>query len=224
MCTSYGLDYGPCSEQDESFGIGPLNSHESGAVLERWAAEQRGTASVTGKYALNLNPVIANHSGGRRLGLGRWGLWRDGSGPAKLSSVNSRDDSLLRSWRKEFQHRALLPATWYIEGRESFSLPKGALFAIAAITSTVIDDTTGKEWLTYSMVTRRGIGEAASGDSIRGGARMPLVLPVEMHDNWLDPEQPGDRRLVIEAQQASNDISLAMTTSIQSEPVSDHMS
>lgn len=40
---------------------------------------------------------------------------------------------------------------------------------------------------------------------------MPLVLPADMHADWLDPEQPGDAELVARVQHASEEISRSLT-------------
>jgi len=88
-----------------------------------------------------------------------------------------------------------------VEKKVRFSLPEDELFGIAALTSTVtLPD--GTERLSYSMVTRDAVGEAAD-----TWPRMPLVLPREMHDEWLDPARPGDAELVAQARLASDGIS-----------------
>lgn len=210
MCASYGLG-GGLPGTDMAYGLDPLDERDSQVLLRDWMAEQGGQAKITGKNARNLNPVIRGDTGARTLELGWWSIWLDGSGPVKFNSFNARDDKLTRSWRGPFQQRALLPAEWYIEGKKRWSLPDGQLFAIAAITSTVIDDVTGEPQLSYSMVTRSGVGEASSVVSQRGDSRMPLVLPTEMYDEWLDPDRTGNADLVAEVQVASDEISRAMT-------------
>ncbi len=204
MCASYGLGGGP--DNDHSW-IDPMDTKEGRATISRWMAERNGKAAITGRNARNLNPIIrADSSGNRSLDLAWWWIWRDGSGPVKYSAFNSRDDKLLRSWAGPFQHRAILPATWYVEKGVRFSLPEDELFGIAALTSTVTSSLTGDTLVSYSMVTRDARGEAAD-----TWDRMPLVLPRDMHDEWLDPERSGDAALVSEVQLASEQISEAMT-------------
>lgn len=228
MCATYGLGGGlggGVPGATMPYGLEPLDERDSQALLREWMQERDGQAKITGKNARNLNPVIrvgaesgaesggGESSGGdRELALGWWSIWLDGSGPVKFTSFNARDDKLMRSWRKPFQQRALLPATWYIEGKKRWALPDGQLFAIAAITSTVVEEATGEPRLSYSMVTRSGVGEASSVISQRGDSRMPLVLPAEMHDDWLDPARPGDADLVAEVQIGSDEVSRALTT------------
>lgn len=184
-----------------------MDTKEGRATISRWMAERNGKAAITGRNARNLNPIIrADSSGNRSLDLAWWWIWRDGSGPVKYSAFNSRDDKLLRSWAGPFQQRAILPATWYVEKGVRFSLPEDELFGIAALTSTVTSSLTGDTLVSYSMVTRDARGEAAD-----TWDRMPLVLPRDMHDEWLDPERSGDAALVSEVQLASEQISEAMT-------------
>lgn len=206
MCASYGLGGGPDTQHD---WIDPMDTATGRATIDRWIAERHGKAAITGRKALNLNPVIrANMSGERSIDLAWWWIWRDGSGPVKYSAFNSRDDKLLRSWSGPFQHRAILPANWYVEKGVRFSLPDDELFGIAALTSTVTNAATGEELVTYSMVTRNAVGAAAD-----TWDRMPLVLPREMHDEWLSPARKGEQSLVAEAQFASQGISEALRAS-----------
>lgn len=206
MCASYGLGGGPVSG-GARFGLDPMDTHEGRAIIDEWMREQSGKAAITGRKAVNLNPIIRADSGGvRSITPAWWWVWLDGSGPVTFSAFNSRDDKLLRSWRKPFQTRALLPATWYVEKGVRFTLPGEEAFGIAAITSTVTNDATGEQLVTYSMVTRHAVGEAAS-----VWHRMPLVLPREAHDEWLDPTRPGDADLVSGAQHASLHISTTLT-------------
>lgn len=199
MCASYGLGGGPYTERDLPFE--PMSDPANLIRLNEWISERNGSAKITGKNALNLNPIIQAEG----LTFAWWWLWLDGSGPVKFSAFNSRDDKLMSSWKTPFQQRALLPATWYVEKKVRFELPTNEVFGIAAVTSTVIDNATGEERVTYSMVTRDAVGEAAE-----VWHRMPLILPRDLHDEWLNPERPGDADLVTKAQLRSDEVSRAM--------------
>lgn len=206
MCASYGLGGGPYGE----LGLSPLDQRENKVLLNAWANEWGGKANTTRAGGANLNPVIYVDGSDRELELAWW--WHHvGGQPAKYTAFNSRDDALMTKWKSPFQHRALLPATWYNEGKKRWSLPGGEVFALAAILSprTLPDGGTG---LAYSLVTREGIGEASSVVTARGDSRMPLALPRELHDEWLNPDRPGDESLVRTVQDGSREISLAMTT------------
>lgn len=202
MCASYGLGGGPPESRRGPFGFDPLDTREGRATLERWMLESEGTASITGKHAVNLNPVILGDAAGRRLELGWWWLWLTGEGPADFPAFNSRLDRIARTWRAPFQRRALLPASWFVEKKVRFELPGSELFGIAAITSVVTDARTGEPRLSYSMVTRDAVGAVSQAHT-----RMPLLLPVEAHDEWLDPGRVGDTDLAAAAQVASEEIS-----------------
>lgn len=200
MCASYGLGGG---RGPLPLDLKPLDERDNQVLLHEWMQQRDGVAKITGKNARNLNPIIRADGDGRTLELAWWWLWLDSSGPVKYSAFNSRDDKLLRSWRKPFQQRALIPATWYIEKGQRFELD-GDTFGIAALTSTVQVD--GEELVTYSMVTRQAVGQAATVHD-----RMPLALPRGMHDEWLDPDRPGDQILVDKALFASEQISRELT-------------
>jgi len=190
-------------------GLPPLDERLTDLAVSEWMSG-REQAKITGRIARNFNPVLV--AGERPLREGWWSIWRDGTGPSGRFSFNSRDDSLMRYWRGPFQQRGLLPASWYDEGKKRWGLPDGSGFWIAAITSTVTEEATGEALLTYSMVTRHGVGEASSVVSSRGESRMPLVLPEDLLGEWLDPERAGDSELVDLIRIGSDEISRAMTT------------
>lgn len=198
MCATYGLEAG--DRDGVAWDLPPLDLWENAERIADWARNNANTARITGRHARNLNPLIRAPQGRRRLEFAWWWL-HIGNEPARFSAFNSRDDKLMAKWRRPFQDRALLPATWYIEKGARFALPGGPLFAMAAITTTAtLDD--GDELTTYSLVTRDAVAEARTVHP-----RMPLILPAELHDTWLDPERPGDEDLVIEAVAASEDLS-----------------
>lgn len=202
MCASTGLRHG-------GFGIGidgkpfaPLDEREVAEEVASWWASNSGQMKITGKNARNLNSLIRVASDGRELAFAWWWIWPTDAGPAKYSAFNARDDNLTGpAWSKPFQHRALIPANWYIEKGVRFAHPTGETFGIAAITNTV-KDADGNDLVTYSMVTREAVGEAAATWN-----RMPLVLPPETHDIWLDPEQAGTREFATDAVAWSAEVS-----------------
>ncbi|MBN9612137.1 MAG: DUF159 family protein [Actinobacteria bacterium] len=234
MCASYGIDFGIYGRGVRP-GFAPLSTPSGRVRFEQWGAESGGKASITrrSRRGVNLNPVVLQRDGARVLELAWW--WFHVAGrPAPYTAFNSRDDTLLEKWRSGLRRRALLPATWYSEGGKRWVLPDGELFGIAAITAPrALGDVPGGvpdgvpggaggprdgiacEGVSYSMVTRAGVGEAATVLSSRGESRMPLVLPREMHDAWLDPERAGDAALVAQAVRASEEISRELTSAGQ---------
>lgn len=204
MCASTGLGGG--DGRALPYDLPPMDERDNQLLINQWIQERGGIAKITGRNALNLNPIIRTSTDGdRELLLAWWWIWLDNTGPVKFSAFNSRDDKLMRSWKKPFQARALIPATWYVEKKGRFHLPDNEVFGIAALTNTVTRDD-GTELTTYSMVTREAVGEAAE-----YWPRMPLALPRDMHDEWLDPARAGDADLVTEVQHGSDEISRELT-------------
>ncbi|KAM9862617.1 SOS response-associated peptidase family protein [Leucobacter sp. BZR 635] len=208
MCAGYGLEMaGPNSAsrsaRSERTGlfraIPPGDTPEGRALLEAWIAERHGRARITGRTAQNLNPLIRVRESERELTLGWWWL-HVGGAPAKFSAFNSRADRLVSAWREPFQQRALLPASWYVEKGVRFALPDGDQFAMAAVTAPAAEGLDS-----YSLVTRGAVGGAAEVHD-----RMPLVLPRELHDEWLDPARAGDADLVRAVIALSEEISREM--------------
>lgn len=204
MCAGYGLELrGPTSTTGERVGVlafVPGRDDDQIELVRRWLDEQHGEAKITGRNARNLNPIIRRGETGTVAELAWWWLHVGGQ-PAKFTAFNSRSDRLLQSWREPFQHRALAPASWYVEKGVRFELPGGEPFGIAAITAP-----TAEEALTsYSIVTREAVADAA-----RVHNRMPLVLPESLHDEWLDQARRGDASLVERAVRASEELSAAL--------------
>lgn len=203
MCAEYGLGGGEWPDNPPPlFSIAPLGEPAVYEHVRDWSRMYRGRARITGRNALNLNPLIRVEDGARQLDFGWWSLWINGILPPKLSTFNARDDKLTTStfWREPFvAQRALLPATWYVEKKKTFELD-GQLLGIAAIyqVGTTVDEPP----ISYSMVTRDAVSEAATANN-----RMPLILPAEFHDDWLDPQTVGDEELVKAAVAASEEIS-----------------
>ncbi|UQV53748.1 SOS response-associated peptidase family protein [Corynebacterium pseudodiphtheriticum] len=207
MCATYGLE--PTMELPN---YEPLFQPESQQLLEQWMDQRSGTAKITGRKARNLNPLITAKAntdsndtapeGKRQLDLAWWWLHL-GNEPAQFSAFNARDDKLLHSrvWKKPFaQHRGLAPAHWYIEKGQRFELPNTQGYAIATITAP--SHHPDGDLLSYALVTRYAVAEAATVHP-----RMPLLLPEELHDDWLDPQLEGDEELLAEALAASESLS-----------------
>lgn len=174
-----------------------MHEPENRALLAAWASEHHGKAAITGRHAQNLNPLIHEGYGARTIELGWWWLYL-GSKPAPFSAFNARDDNLVRKWRQPLQRRAILPAHWYVEKGRTFAMPDDELFGIAAIVTPVPREG-GPAMMSYSMVTRASLARAADVHP-----RMPLLLPREAHDAWLDPARPGDQALVTDMVQQSD--------------------
>lgn len=206
MCASYGLG-GGLGEFGLTFDLPPMHEPESREVIAEWIRSSGGTARITGRRARNLNPIIHEGFGERRVDPAWWWL-HVGADPAPFSAFNSRDDRLLRSWRDAFQRRAILPASWYVEKGVRFALPGDEPFGIAAIVSPVAPAAGRPEeppLLSYSMVTRAAVGRA-----VETHPRMPMLLPRESYAAWLDPGRPGDAELLAASVRASEGLGAAV--------------
>ncbi|HIY66516.1 MAG TPA: SOS response-associated peptidase [Candidatus Agrococcus pullicola] len=164
--------------------------------------EHGGRARITGRHARNLNPLIFAGERSRELRFAWWWLHVGGS-PAKFSAFNSRSDALVAKWRTAFQRRAIAPAAWFDEKGARFALA-GQAFGMAAITTSA-RTSAGEALDTYSIVTREAVGAVAPVHN-----RMPLLVPRELHDAWLDPERVGDAELIGAVVSASDELSRAL--------------
>lgn len=209
MCNSYGLGGYLHENETPNDPLPPLDIRKNERAIAEWAKQLGGRAAITGKKSRNLNPLIrAGNTGERSLDFAWWWIWLDARGPVQYPAFNSRDDNLTKSWKKQFQERAILPASWYVEKKGKFSLPGNQQFGIAAVTSTIKQDD-GTELVTYSMVTRNS---PPGSEAAEYWHRMPLLLPEDIHDTWLDPDRPGNTELVTEVQHTSEEISRQLNT------------
>lgn len=206
MCATTGLRHGGHSTGVDGQPFAPLDDREVSAEISAWWAASDGVMKITGRRARNLNPLVVPESGERALRFAWWWIWPSSSGPAKFSAFNARADKLTgKAWASPFQRRAIIPASWYLEKGVRFSHPSDHTFGIAAITSTV-QETEDDELLTYAMVTRDAVGQAAN-----TWHRMPLVLPPTRFDAWLDPDNAGTAEFARTAVEWSESISQEMT-------------
>lgn len=204
MCASTGLRHGGIAIGIDGQPFTPLDDRPIAAEISKWWDRHNGHMSITGSRARNLNPIIMQHDSERSLEFAWWWIWLDPSGPVKFSAFNARDDKLMRSWRRPFQQRALVPASWWVEKGVIFEHVSHETMGLAAIANTVqFDD--GSALTSYALVTRDAVGEARTAND-----RMPLVLPPVRHDEWLDPGRPGDAGLAEQLTAWSEEVSLEM--------------
>lgn len=196
MCASYGLQAKP---QDIHSEFGIIDEKTSADALAGWLEEFRDEpAKPTGVHRRNLNPIVRERERDgehrRTLDLAWWKLWVRGE-PAKFPAINARVENLVGSgaWGAPFaSRRALVPATEYYEKGHVFRLPQG-LFAFAGLWS-VAKEPSGEWMVSYAIVTQPAAAHIAAIHD-----RMPLILPAEEYDTWLDPDRRGDEGLVEEA-------------------------
>ena len=200
MCASYGLQI---TAADIHYGFSVIDDKVSTAALEGWLEEFRDEpVKPTGVHRRNLNPIVREREReGERLrsiDLAWWKLWVRGE-PAKFPAINARVEGLVGSgaWSGPLKsRRGLVPATEYYEKGHRFGFD-GDLFAFAGlwnVTKTPDPSTGTDEWMvSYAIVTQPASPHVADIHD-----RMPLILPRELWDDWLDPTRTGDQDLLDE--------------------------
>jgi putative SOS response-associated peptidase YedK len=130
----------------------------------------------------------------RRLTLAKWGLvpsWsKDASGGPKMINARAEGIKDRASFRDAFRaRRCLVPANGFYEwrklekGKQPFhiGMPDGSLFGFAGLWERWRSP--GGDWLRSCSI----ITVDSSGPIREIHDRMPLVIPEERYDEWLDP-------------------------------------
>ncbi|MEO8908354.1 MAG: SOS response-associated peptidase family protein [Microbacteriaceae bacterium] len=205
MCASYGLDprfsgYEALAEADQ----------ELVEELREWARKNASeTIRPTGKNLRNLNPIIRDDGDGARLEHAWWGYLVGGE-PAKFPSINTRSERLQQR-PGGLSGRAIVPATNWLEMQKpsrdwySFGVGGHELFGMAAVTQQ--GRPTGGESVTCYSIVMQPAPEALSGIH----DRMPLLIPADFADVWLDPAQEPARELI----EAALDAGRAVTERVE---------
>lgn len=134
-------------------------------------------------------PVLMLDEGYRTLAAARWGLiphwWKQDKPPTFTINARLEDISVKPMWRDPIRRsRCLLPAEGWYEWQET---PSGKQphyitrrdrrpFCFAGI------NTAWRGTLSCALLTTQALGPVAEVHE-----RMPVVLPEEDHDAWLDP-------------------------------------
>ena len=146
--------------------------------------------------------IIRDNQSGRILDSASWGLiapWQKNFTEARNSqshAINARSESIHEkpTFRQAFRTtRCLIPATGYYEWATSLgkyppkqpfyicSQDEGKSLSIAVIWSTWKSES-GAEIQSAAIITREAVGELATIHS-----RMPVFMPEDRWDIWLDP-------------------------------------
>lgn len=175
--------------------MAPMCSRYTVAQDPKLVAERFGVSPAPGQNPrFNLAPSqeapVLLAAPDKRLAMLRWGLlpaWA--KGPQAKPQINARAETLADKpfFREAYRwRRALVPADgwyeWPKKGADKspryFSLKSGELFAFAGIW----------EPGNFAMVTTEPNPLVA-----RFHDRMPVVLPRDLEDEWLDPKTPAAR-------------------------------
>ena len=140
--------------------------------------------------------VVRIASDGRREIVAlRWGLVPSWAKERSIGQrlVNARAETLAEkpAFRTAFRkRRCLIPADGYYEWRVVtgakqpyyVNAPSGRLFALAGLWERWVDPATGEALETCVILTREAVGIVRE---IHG--RMPVIIPPEAYQRWLDP-------------------------------------
>jgi putative SOS response-associated peptidase YedK len=176
-------------------------------IIERFALD---SSLVDKSLPLNWNIaptneiyIIRDNERGRVLDSASWGMiapWQKNFTEARNSqshAINARSESIHEkpTFRQAFRtSRCLIPATGYYEWATSLgkyppkqpfyicSQDEGKSLSIAGIWSTWRNEN-GSEIQSAAIITREAVGELATIHS-----RMPVFMPEDRWDIWLDPK------------------------------------
>jgi putative SOS response-associated peptidase YedK len=190
MCGRYVASTPP-DQLADLFGVTDVRTEDLGA---RWNVAP----------TLDVYSIATGSDGERRLGSFRWGLvpWfsKDGSGGAKM--INARAETVAEkpAFRRSLERRrCIIPADGFYEwlriGKERlphlFTAADGSVLAFAGLWEVwrPKDDPDAEPLRTCAIVTT-----SANATMRPIHDRMPVLLPPEAWDRWLDPtpKRPGD--------------------------------
>lgn len=155
--------------------------------------------------------IIRDNESGRVLDSASWGMiapWQKNFTEARNSqshAINARSESIHEkpTFRQAFRtSRCLIPATGYYEWATSLgkyppkqpfyicSQDEGKSLSIAGIWSTWKSEN-GTEIQSAAIITREAVGELATIHS-----RMPVFMPKDRWDNWLNPKNRDIESLI----------------------------
>lgn len=144
-------------------------------------------------------PVVLKNGDENRVELMHWGLipsWTKNEEEAaelRKMSLNARGETLNEKpmFKRSMKQRCLIPASGFFEWRTVgdkkypyFIFPEKGLFYFGGIYSNWLNPNTGEEIQSFSMVTTAANPMMEFIHNLK--KRMPLILPDENLDSWLD--------------------------------------
>lgn len=205
MCASYGLD--PRFPGYTDYRRGLITLVELKKMVDWVTGNDGAVVRPTGKNARNLNPVFLQ---GGEFAEAWWGQIIGGE-PAKFPSINTK---LERVQAKPglANRRVLVPASEWFEyqkpSKTRYAMTSDEPFMLAGLrTAGRLAD--GAEFICYSIIT----GPPAPHLEVIHD-RMPVMLPLDFCDDWIDPDSDGSRELVDAAIAARDRIAPSFTATL----------
>ena len=190
MCCRYyilpkAVEWDPIREEAEHARV-MRRFLESGATLVR-AGEARPTDVV---------PVLAtNREGGKSVFPMRWGFRLEGAKPTLLINARAETASQKPTFRDAWAaHRCAVPASGYYEWQRTADEAAGARKRAASIKYAVTDPDAPIIWLCGLYRIENGLPvfviltREPGAELVEIHDRMPLILPAEAAQRWINPE------------------------------------
>ena len=151
-------------------------------------------------------PVVQEEDGSRKLEMMHWGLIPSWANDPSIGSrmINARSETVAEkpSYRSAFKRRrALIIADGFYEWKKTedgkqpyyLRLGSGGPFGFAGLWETWsgAEPEGGKELRSATIITTEPNEVAAEIHN-----RMPVILPQELHEAWLDPENDDQEELL----------------------------
>lgn len=157
--------------------------------------------------------AVVERDGTRRLGALQWGLVpffsKDPKGGARMINARSETAATQPAFRRAFERRrCLLPADGFYEWQARPDRPKQPVFIFGADGAPLVFAGLWESWRPEGVEdaeplrTCTILTTAANRSLARIHDRMPVVLPPERWDEWLDPDNrdvEGLRALLVPA-------------------------
>jgi putative SOS response-associated peptidase YedK len=150
-------------------------------------------------------PVVRAKEEGRELALLRWGLIPSWAKDPAIGNrmINARAESVAEkpAFRAAFKaRRCLVPADGFYEwqkagkGKQPFYIRRKdrAPFAFAGLWERWRDRAEGESLETFTLITTEPNSLMAPIHN-----RMPVIIPEEAYEQWLNPEETGDPDLLV---------------------------
>ena len=193
-------------------------SPDQAAIEREWHIGRANSNPIPRRFNVaptNLVPILRldRESAEIELTAARWGLiphwWKDTKLPAHTINARSEDAAIKPMWRTALRNwRCLIPAEGWYEWKQDQVVDRATgevkpskqpyfihrkdrhPFCFAGLTSRWTPEAGGNPVLSCSILTKAAAPSVADVHD-----RMPVVLPIQAHAAWLDPEITDSARV-----------------------------